>query len=370
MQSATNIDSIKVIEKVEIQKTEQVEIIVVSKSTKMVEKSDNKNDKSEKTREEIMAERQAKKLSKQSGKQKIKDSSKTSQNQTESEVTDLVKGVADLKLEKSRDEVKADREAKKLAKQQAKGKKNETKEQSEDNNIQSKHKISFETPHPTPVSDVHQTEQIKTEKKILTKAERRALQEAQREAKTLQKEKQNKINDTVKNQVTQLKIVDKKASDKVDESKLAQKLVQKSTKSIPSQRTVKLFSHLYVDKIDLESIHNLPNIHPAIKRLGIQYATGVVTGSNARCIAFLNAMKQVISDYENSSQKEFSRGLEAQIQPCVNFLKKCRPISVSIENAWKAIIRQLTHYSQQESGSSEKTVIVLYIILFFIANLC
>ena len=34
-------------------------------------------------------------------------------------------------------------------------------------------------------------------------------------------------------------------------------------------------------------------IHPAILKLGLQYAEGVICGSNARCMALLAALKQV-----------------------------------------------------------------------------
>ena len=34
-------------------------------------------------------------------------------------------------------------------------------------------------------------------------------------------------------------------------------------------------------------------IHPAIMKLGLQYAEGVICGSNARCVALLGALKQV-----------------------------------------------------------------------------
>jgi len=34
-------------------------------------------------------------------------------------------------------------------------------------------------------------------------------------------------------------------------------------------------------------------IHPAIIKLGVQYMDGVISGSNARCISLLNAMKEV-----------------------------------------------------------------------------
>jgi len=43
------------------------------------------------------------------------------------------------------------------------------------------------------------------------------------------------------------------------------------------------------------SSFNSSVIHPAIIKLGVQYMDGVISGSNARCIALLNAMKQVCS---------------------------------------------------------------------------
>ena len=38
------------------------------------------------------------------------------------------------------------------------------------------------------------------------------------------------------------------------------------------------------------------DLHPAVKKLGMQYADRVVVGSNARCIALLNVLKQVRSE--------------------------------------------------------------------------
>jgi len=35
------------------------------------------------------------------------------------------------------------------------------------------------------------------------------------------------------------------------------------------------------------------DLHPAVMKLGMQYADRVVVGSNARCIALLNALRQV-----------------------------------------------------------------------------
>ena len=35
------------------------------------------------------------------------------------------------------------------------------------------------------------------------------------------------------------------------------------------------------------------NIHPAVIKLGVQYAKGIICGSNARCVALLLAFKKV-----------------------------------------------------------------------------
>jgi len=41
------------------------------------------------------------------------------------------------------------------------------------------------------------------------------------------------------------------------------------------------------------SSFNSSVIHPAVIKLGVQYMEGVISGSNARCISLLNAMKEV-----------------------------------------------------------------------------
>lgn len=48
-------------------------------------------------------------------------------------------------------------------------------------------------------------------------------------------------------------------------------------------------------------------------------------------------LQQLIQDYETPAEKVFSRGLEAEIQPAVEFLQKCRPFAVSMTNALKYI---------------------------------
>ena len=41
-------------------------------------------------------------------------------------------------------------------------------------------------------------------------------------------------------------------------------------------------------------------IHPAVIKLGVQYMEGVISGSNARCISLLNAMKEVCSNFRHA----------------------------------------------------------------------
>ena len=71
------------------------------------------------------------------------------------------------------------------------------------------------------------------------------------------------------------------------------------------------------------------NIHPAIIRLGLQYASRVVCGSNARALALMNAMKIVISDYSSPADKELLRDLQDSLKPNITFLKQVS-ISLSI----------------------------------------
>ena len=67
--------------------------------------------------------------------------------------------------------------------------------------------------------------------------------------------------------------------------------------------------------------------------LGLQYAEGIITGSNSRCVALLKALKEFIQDYTTPVNTELSRDLNDKLKPQITFLKECRPISVSMGNA-------------------------------------
>jgi translation initiation factor eIF-2B subunit delta len=71
-------------------------------------------------------------------------------------------------------------------------------------------------------------------------------------------------------------------------------------------------------------------------------------------------MLQMIKDYETPPQKEFSRGLEAELQPSVAFLDRCRPLSVSMTNALRHLTWQLTQLPNSVSDSE----VILYLYMY------
>lgn len=198
--------------------------------------------------------------------------------------------------EKSREDILAEREAKKLAKLAAK---NKTKGPSD--NVPSPKPASIEKATEkivttaklatTVVDTVVVTKQLnnlnipaKDEKPTLSKAERRAKQEAQRAVKaSVQAVKTPSALTTAKPKIADTKIE--------VQAKPIKKVLSVAAKT--TQHRVKLFNHLYADRELPENILNSVNIHPSVIKLGAQYANRIVVGSNARCIAFMNTMKMV-----------------------------------------------------------------------------
>lgn len=271
--------------------------------------------------------------------------------------------------EKSREEIKAEREAKKAAKAHAKAKAKSSKILDKDtlndksaslNNI--KNKNSNETSKTTTndhndndndniesaeVLVVNKTTNIcekssiseasnEGKSKAELRAERRAKQEAQRAAKQQILLEKNKI-----------KSKEQSNNDKSVITETVKKIVI-PIKTIQKRNTheINLFKHLYHERE--QSIVNVPfvnsNIHPAIIRLGTQYANKIIVGSNARCVALLAAVKQLIYDFERPPQADFIRSLEANLQESIAYLHYCRPLAVSMQNAMRHLKWQMTQF--------------------------
>nr|KAF6307823.1 eukaryotic translation initiation factor 2B subunit delta [Myotis myotis] len=146
-------------------------------------------------------------------------------------------------------------------------------------------------------------------------------------------------------------------------------------------------------------------------RLGLQYSQGLVSGSNARCIALLRALQQVcpvlsqstfpnttpasltlrtlpsvrltlspfqrpslggilliglctlqvIQDYTTPPNEELSRDLVNKLKPYFSFLNQCRPLSASMCNAIKFLNKEITGVSgskREEEAKSELRVAI------------
>lgn len=65
----------------------------------------------------------------------------------------------------------------------------------------------------------------------------------------------------------------------------------------------------------------------------------------------------MLSDYKTPAEKEFSRGFEAKLEPAVNYLNQCRPVSVSMTNALKHI---KWHLTQLPNNITDAEVILLF----------
>ncbi|RLN39938.1 translation initiation factor eIF-2B subunit delta isoform X1 [Panicum miliaceum] len=232
-----------------------------------------------------------------------------------------------------------------------------------------------------------------------SKAERRAIQEAQRAAKAAAKEAgksagaasvagpvTSKQAKSAKN--AHKKDVPQAASTVASEKKVTERLPERERKldaphprmqfddvhkvekakkravvnQSEARNRVELFRHLpqYVHGTqlpDLESkFFQLEPMHPSVYKVGLQYLSGEVSGGNGRCIAMLLAFREAIKDYTTPPNKTLSRDLTAKVSSYVSFLIECRPLSISMGNAirfLKSRIAKLPHtLSESEAKAS------------------
>ncbi|XP_038879396.1 translation initiation factor eIF-2B subunit delta-like isoform X5 [Benincasa hispida] len=201
-----------------------------------------------------------------------------------------------------------------------------------------------------------------------TKAERRALQEAQRAAKGSAKGEAKKSGHAPGKAVKQpsamrdstaapsVASTDKRGGDRTldkerkkdippprmqfdDKSRVEKAKKRAVFNQTEARNRVELFRHLpqYEQGTQLPDLvskfFQLDPIHPAIYKVGLQYMAGDICGGNARCIAMLHAFQQAIKDYSTPPQKSLGRDLTAKIGSYVSFFNECRPLSISMGNA-------------------------------------
>ncbi|KAJ1974367.1 hypothetical protein H4R34_004741, partial [Dimargaris verticillata] len=99
-------------------------------------------------------------------------------------------------------------------------------------------------------------------------------------------------------------------------------------------------------------------LHPTVRTLGLQFAEFKICGSNARCIAMLNAFKQVIEDYQTPAQTTLSRHLPTHLSPQIAFLVRMRPLSTTMGNAIRFLKNYITSIDIDTPDSDAKAQII------------
>uniref|UniRef100_K3WT83 Translation initiation factor eIF2B subunit delta n=1 Tax=Globisporangium ultimum (strain ATCC 200006 / CBS 805.95 / DAOM BR144) TaxID=431595 RepID=K3WT83_GLOUD len=188
----------------------------------------------------------------------------------------------------------------------------------------------------------------------MSKQERRAMQEAQRASKDAPAAKVVKKAEIVAPSGVRMQYDD------------AKKVARRSKASVvvrtQAQKQVPLFSHLpqYERESSLSLNVGFSNkeIHPSVLSLGLKYAEGKILGGNARCIAMLNAFKEVIADYVTPVNKVLSRDLDKSLRPLIQYLIDCRPHCISMGNAIRSLRSIISTTSPELSDDEAKKHII------------
>ncbi|KAL9226566.1 hypothetical protein vseg_002363 [Gypsophila vaccaria] len=234
----------------------------------------------------------------------------------------------------------------------------------------------------------------KPSKEKMSKAERRALQEAQRAAKAAAKgevtkaptatpgtgsvkqarsakppsqhkdnvsvaasEKKGGAGQAEKDRKKDVPHPRMQFDDKTRVEKAKKRAVVKQTEA---RNRVELFRHLPqyehgTQLPDLESkFFQLEPMHPAVYKVGLRYLTGDISGGNARCIAMLQGFQEAIKDYSTPPDKALIRDLTAKIGSYVSFLIECRPLSISMGNAIRFLKNRIAKLPPSLSESEAK----------------
>jgi hypothetical protein len=72
------------------------------------------------------------------------------------------------------------------------------------------------------------------------------------------------------------------------------------------------------------------HLHPALVKLALQIQHGVISGSNARCLALLMALKALVQDYETPKGCLLNREMQTELRAHMHFIDAFRSQSVSM----------------------------------------
>ncbi|KAH7615950.1 putative translation initiation factor eIF-2B subunit delta [Nannochloris sp. 'desiccata'] len=142
------------------------------------------------------------------------------------------------------------------------------------------------------------------------------------------------------------------------------------TTTIKPSPTIELFAHLpQFRAITVESVADraaTANVPIECVRVGIQMAEGSVRGANARCAAMLDMFTAAIQSFKTSSGRIFAREFGSALNAMVAFLVSCRPLSPAMGNVIKAVKAELGRIAANPmiNDGDAKTALVSFVTTF------
>ncbi|AMD18816.1 HBL086Cp [Eremothecium sinecaudum] len=103
-----------------------------------------------------------------------------------------------------------------------------------------------------------------------------------------------------------------------------------------------------------ELVANKDLLHPAIALLTSEFASYKIVGSIPRCLAMLEAFQIVIKDYKTPEGTTLSRNLTNYLSHQIDFLKKARPLSVTMGNAIRWLKQEISLIDPATSDQKAK----------------
>ncbi|KAK4525817.1 hypothetical protein GAYE_SCF17G3726 [Galdieria yellowstonensis] len=138
-------------------------------------------------------------------------------------------------------------------------------------------------------------------------------------------------------------------------------IVRKKT----AERAVPLFSHL--PQYEKESIFSrgfqkeANELHPEVIKLGLQYASDVISGASLRCLSLLDTLAMVIESFSLSDgleTRDYRRELDKYLRRHVQFLIDCRPLSISMGNCIRYIKSRISDLSPNTPETENKLTLL------------
>lgn len=102
----------------------------------------------------------------------------------------------------------------------------------------------------------------------------------------------------------------------------------------PNMKIPPMFGHLETREQRISSTPKIASIvHPSILSLTLKISTYKIVGSSARCVAMMEAFKDVICSYKTPEGTSLQRHLTGHLSHQIEYLKTGRPLSISMGNA-------------------------------------